>query len=91
MRYETGAIESKDIMNVQHYRDEGQLHRHTARERPGEQQQTKPFESPADLEAFFRECDALDGPAVEPDWDEHLEVMAASRSCSLRPDNHASA
>lgn len=78
-------------MNDQSHIDEGQLHRHAGRDSPGDQQRTKPFESPADLEAFFRECDALEGPEVEPDWDEHLEVMAASRSCSLRPDNHMSA
>lgn len=75
-------------MNDQSYRDEGQLPQHTARDRLEATQRTEPFESPADLEAFFRECDALEGPEVEPDWDEHLEVMAASRSCSLRPDNH---
>ena len=70
-------------MNEQLYRDEGQLHRHAARE-----QQTKPFEFPADLEAFFRECDELEGSEVEPDWDEHLERMAASRGCWERSDNH---
>ena|GEM_PF-824930 len=37
-------------------------------------------ESVAELEAFFRSCDAREGRAVEPDWDEHLRVMAESRS-----------
>ncbi len=38
------------------------------------------FESVADLEAFFARCDALDGPDVEPDWEEHLAVIERSRS-----------
>ena len=38
------------------------------------------FESVADLEAFFAWCDALDGPDVEPDWEEHLAVIERSRS-----------
>ena len=50
-------------------------------------QRAEPFESPADLEAFFQECDALEGPALEPDWDEHLEMIAASRSCHRRHGN----
>ena len=32
-----------------------------------------------DLAAFFARCDALEGPAVEPDWEEHLAVMERSR------------
>ena len=47
------------------------------RSRPG--RRTQPFESVADLEAFFRECDALAGPEREPDWEQHLAVMRASR------------
>ena len=37
------------------------------------------FESVADLEAFFARCDALDGPDIEPDWEEHLAVIERSR------------
>ncbi len=53
--------------------------RTAARRRLEEQQRSHPFESPADLEAFFRACDALDGPAREPEWDEHLAVIEESR------------
>lgn len=35
--------------------------------------------TPEDLAAFFARCDALEGPAVEPDWEEHLAVMEQSR------------
>ena len=41
--------------------------------------------SAADLEAFFARCDALDGPAVEPDWEEHLAVIDESRMRGLAP------
>lgn len=37
------------------------------------------FESPEDVEEFFRSCAALDGPETEPDWSEHLRVMNKSR------------
>ncbi len=50
------------------------------------QQRTTAFRSPADVEAFFLACDALDGPEREPDWDEHLQVISASRSGGL-PDS----
>lgn len=54
--------------------------RKAAADRQLEQQQgSRPFESPADLEAFFRACDALEGPAREPDWREHLAVIEESR------------
>ena len=35
--------------------------------------------SPQELESFFNRCDELDGPEVEPDWDEHLRVIDRSR------------
>ena len=38
------------------------------------------FESVADLEAFFAECDRLPGPDREPEWEEHLAMMDQSRS-----------
>ena len=37
------------------------------------------FESPAELDEFFRECDAAEGPEREPDWEQHLRVMDKSR------------
>ena len=39
----------------------------------------KRFESPEDVEEFFRSQAGLDGPETEPDWDEHLRVMRESR------------
>ena len=53
--------------------------RAAAHQRLEEQQRSHPFESPADLEEFFRACDALEGPEREPDWQEHLAVIAKSR------------
>ena len=54
--------------------------RTAARERLEEQQRSDPFDSSADLEVFFRECDALEGPTPEPDWVEHVDVVNESRS-----------
>ena len=42
-------------------------------------QQLRPFETPEELEAFFRESNAAAGPGREPDWDEHLAVMRESQ------------
>ncbi len=53
--------------------------RAAAHERLEERQRREQFESPEDLEAFFRQCDALQGPDSEPNWDEHLQVINASR------------
>ena len=53
--------------------------RSAARQRLEEQQRSHPFESPADLEEFFRACDALEGPEREPAWQEHLAVIDESR------------
>ena len=36
------------------------------------------FRTGAELEAFFKECDARES-GREPDWDEHLAVMQRSR------------
>ena len=44
-----------------------------------EQQESHPFESPDDLEEFFRACDALNGPGREPGWEQHLDVIEESR------------
>lgn len=53
--------------------------RAAAHQRLAAQQRSRPFESAEDIEAFFRQCDALEGPETEPDWDEHLAVIAGSR------------
>lgn len=53
--------------------------RAAARERLRERQRAKPFQSPEDLEEFFRACDSLEGPEKEPDWDQHLDLINQSR------------
>ena len=53
--------------------------RAAARERLAEGQTARRFESPEQLAAFFRECDALPGPEREPDWEDHLRVIEESR------------
>ncbi len=58
--------------------------RTAAYQRLAEQQKSQPFESPADLEGFFRACDALGGPGQEPDWEEHLAVIGRSRRRGFR-------
>ena len=57
--------------------------RAAARERLEKRQSVKQFESPEDVEEFFKSCAALDGPEVEPDWDQHLRVMNESRGRGL--------
>lgn len=44
-----------------------------------EARRARPFASAAELDAFFRECDAREGEGREPDWDEHLRVITESR------------
>lgn len=53
--------------------------RTAARERLEDRQRSQLFESPADLEKFFMACDTLEGPEIEPEWDEHLSAIAESR------------
>jgi hypothetical protein len=53
--------------------------RAAAGQRLAEKQCSVPFESAEDLQRFFRDCDALEGPKMEPDWEEHLEVVNESR------------
>lgn len=53
--------------------------RAAASERLRRRQKIQPFRSPAEMEEFFRECDALDGPPSEPDWEEHLVAIDQSR------------
>ena len=57
--------------------------RAAARQRLAEKQRSVPFESAEDLHRFFRECDALEGPKVEPEWEEHLEVINESRRSGI--------
>ena len=54
--------------------------RAAARERLEARRRADSFATAEDLDAFFRECDARAGPGREPDWDEHLAAMAASRA-----------
>ena len=44
------------------------------------QQQDGAFKGTADLEEFFKTCDALGGPGQEPDWEEHLALINDYRS-----------
>ena len=53
--------------------------RAAARERLARRQRVKLFETPEDVEEFFRSCASLEGPEREPDWDEHLGVIDESR------------
>ena len=53
--------------------------RAAAHERLEARRNAKLFESPEDVEEFFRSCAALDGPETEPDWSEHLRVLNKSR------------
>ena len=53
--------------------------RAAARERLQERQHANSFQSPEDLEEFFRACDSLEGPEKEPDWDRHLDLINQSR------------
>ena len=57
--------------------------RAAARERLETRQRVKVFESPEDVEEFFRSCAALDGPETEPDWSEHLRVISESRTSGV--------
>ena len=59
--------------------------RTAARERLEARQRVKRFESPEDVEEFFRACAALEGPEMEPDWSEHLRVISESRSRGMAP------
>ena len=57
--------------------------RAAARERLEARQQVKMFQSPDDVKEFFKVCAVLDGPAAEPDWDEHLRTMNESRAAGV--------
>ncbi len=53
--------------------------RAAARERLAARQRVKLFETPEDVEEFFRSYASLEGPEKEPDWDEQLGVINESR------------
>ena len=53
--------------------------RAAARERLETRRRVNRFESPEDVEEFFRSCAALEGPETEPNWSDHLRVMSESR------------
>lgn len=44
-----------------------------------DRQRSELFESPEDMEKFFMACDTMEGSEVEPEWDEHLSAITASR------------
>lgn len=54
--------------------------RAAAHTRLEERQHLKPFESLEDIKEFFKMCDVLEGPEMEPDWEEHLRVINESRA-----------
>lgn len=54
--------------------------RAAAEDRLRRKQRARRFQSAADLDAFFAECDRLPGPEREPDWEEHLATMDQSRN-----------
>ena len=53
--------------------------RAAAHERLERQSQVRPFESVAEVETFFAQCDKLELAGTEPDWDQHLAVMNEAR------------
>ena len=53
--------------------------RAAARERLAAWRSEEPFETAEDLAAFFRECDAIEGPEREPDWEEQRKILRESQ------------
>ncbi len=53
--------------------------RAAARDRLEERQGFNSFDSPTQVEDFFRDCDNLDGPQREPNWEDHLKTINESR------------
>lgn len=41
---------------------------------------SRAFRSPTRLKEFFRACEDLEGPDREPEWEEHLGAINASRN-----------
>ena len=60
--------------------------RAAARDRLEARRNVKLFESPEDVEEFFRSCATLDGPETEPDWSDHLRVINKSREQGIATD-----
>ena len=58
--------------------------RAAAQERLEAQEKADVFKSVEDLRRFFEECDASQGPGVEPDWEEHKRVIEESLMRGLR-------
>ena len=54
--------------------------REAARAKLEEHQKVERFETASEVEEFFRACEDIEGPDVEPDWSEHLQVMDRSRA-----------
>lgn len=59
--------------------------RAAARDRLEVRERDRRFQTREDLQRFFEECDAREGPGVEPDWDEHLRTIHESKTSGL-PD-----
>lgn len=59
--------------------------RAAARDRLEARERDRRFQTREDLQRFFEECDAREGPGVEPDWDEHLRTIHESKTSGL-PD-----
>jgi hypothetical protein len=57
--------------------------RQAGRERVRGARERARFDTLQALDTFFAACDKLDGPEREPDWEEHLRAIEASRSKSL--------
>lgn len=53
--------------------------RAAAREKLKAEEESDRFKSVEDLRRFFAECDAKQGPEVEPDWEEHKRAIQESR------------
>ncbi len=53
--------------------------RAAARDRLEARERDRRFQTREDLQRFFEECDAREGPGVEPDWDEHKRAIEESR------------
>ena len=53
--------------------------RAAAHQRLGDKQKSQPFQSVEELHDFFCECDEIEGPESEPDWEQHLRVIEQSR------------
>lgn len=54
--------------------------RAAAHERLARRSWTDRFATGQDVEDFFLACDEREGPGEEPDWEQHLNVIAESRS-----------